>query len=272
MAGSCPIGFDVDHLRSRVRDTYERVAREPGSSFHFRTGLAYAAETLLYRREELEALPRACTERFAGVGNPHRIAAIAPGATVLDHACGAGMDLLLAARRVGPQGRAIGVDLTPVMREHAAAAAAAAGLADRVEVRDGTFEDLPVDDASVDYVISNGVVNLAPDKARVFREIARVLKPGGQLLLADVILSRELAPSARGNAELWVACVGGALTIPELIALVAAAGLEGGRIVERFECFRGTVVERKLGKSMQVCGVNFTAHRSDSNRARIAAV
>ena len=169
-----------------MQRTYERVARNPASGFHFNVGATYAIESLGYPRAEIEALPACCTSRFAGVGNPHCGGEIAPGAVVLDHACGAGMDLLLAARRVGARGRAIGVDVTTAMREQAARAALEAGLDDMVEIRAGAFENLPVDDVSVDYVISNGVINLAPDKPRVFAEIARVLRPGGHLLLADV--------------------------------------------------------------------------------------
>src|SRR5690606_32527424 len=127
---------------------------------------------------------------------------IRPGSTVLDHACGAGMDLLLAARLAGPTGRAIGVDATPAMRQCAIDAAAQAGLAENVTIHEGYFEELSLEDASVDYVISNGVVNLAPDKGRVFSEIARVLRPGGRLLLADVIVGRDLSPAVRANADL----------------------------------------------------------------------
>jgi arsenite methyltransferase len=266
-----PIDLDVDYLRDRVRATYDRVARAPGSGFHFRTGMDYAIEVLRYPREDLETLPAECTAPFSGVGNPHRITPIPTGATVLDHACGAGMDVLLAARRVGPEGRAIGVDMTPAMRECAARAAREAGLEAIVDIRDGTFEDLPVENDSIDYVISNGVLNLAPDKPRVVEEIARVLKPGGELLLADVVVSRPLAPSARRNADLWAACVAGAVTAPELTALTSAAGLAGGRLVEHFECFKGTALERKLGPDLIVRGVTFFARKpASAPRNRLA--
>jgi SAM-dependent methyltransferase len=160
MAARSPIGFDIAHLRDQVRRTYERVARDPGGDFHFHVGPAYAAEYLDYDRRELDALPSIATARFAGVGNPIAAGRIRTGETVLDHACGAGTDLLLAARRVGRSGRAIGVDMTPAMRACAVQAARTAGLDDIVEVRAGLLEELPVDDASMDVVISNGVVNL----------------------------------------------------------------------------------------------------------------
>ena len=127
MATTAPVDFDVQYLRDQVMTTYDRVAREPHGSYHFHRGPTYAATFLGYDPDELTALPRIATERFAGVGNPLAIRAVWPGETVLDHACGAGIDLLLAARRVGPTGRAIGVDMTPAMVERAQAAAEAAG-------------------------------------------------------------------------------------------------------------------------------------------------
>jgi ubiquinone/menaquinone biosynthesis C-methylase UbiE len=261
MAATCPAGFDVDYLREQVRATYDRVAREPDGEFHFHRGPDYACDYLGYDRAELRALPAHCTLGFAGVGNPLRIGAIGPGQTVLDHACGAGTDLLLAARRTGPWGRAIGVDMTPAMRECASKAAAEARLSKIVEIRPGFFEDLPVDDESVDVVISNGVVNLAPDKTQVFKEIYRVLRPEGRLFLADVVVQRELTLEARSNPDLWAACIGGALPEPELYELTAAVGLRDGRIVERFDCFCRTSAQDKVSKDLHVQGVNFSARK-----------
>ena len=227
MALICPSNFDKAFLREQVQATYEQVALNPEDDFHFHRGPEYAAQYLDYDYEELMLLPPEATARFAGVGNPVQIGdsnsslgAIHSGQVVLDHACGAGMDLLLAARRVGKTGKAIGVDMTPGMREMAQAAAELAGLSDIVEIRDGVYEALPVDDASVDVVISNGVVNLAPDKVQVFEEISRVLKPGGKLFMADVVVQRELTEDVRSNPELWAACVGGALVESELTTLV----------------------------------------------------
>jgi SAM-dependent methyltransferase len=262
MAATCPIGFDTERLREQVLYTYDRVARAPDGEFHFHRGPRYAVELLRYDGQELAALPQAATARFAGVGNPHRIGPIEPGETVLDHACGAGTDLLLAARRVGPAGRAIGVDMTPAMREVAGSAARAAGLAAIVDIRAGFYEDLPVDDASVDVVVSNGVVNLAPDKRQVFAEIRRVLKPGGRLYLADVVVQRELTYDARNNPDLWAACVAGALPEEELAQIAGSVGLMDGRITERFDCFRGTSAEAKVSGELHVQAVNFFARRS----------
>jgi SAM-dependent methyltransferase len=257
MALTAPENFNGQYLRDQVRAEYERVAENPHDDYHFNRGPEYAHTLLQYDIDELKVLPEKSTSRFAGVGNPIRIGdrtpeatPIGPGDTVLDHACGAGMDLLLAARRVGKTGKAIGVDLTQAMRECAAEGARLAGLANIVDVRDGIYENLPVDDESVDVVISNGVINLSPDKQQVFKEIVRVLKPGGQLFLADVIVQRELSDEARSDPDIWAACIGGALV-----------GLKDGRIVERFNCFMGTSAEQHVSKDLFVHGVNFYARK-----------
>lgn len=259
MAATCPQGFDVARLRMRVQETYESVARDPSGDFHFHRGLDYAVRQLGYDRDELATLPRLATDAFAGVGNPHRGGAVRAGEVVLDHACGAGMDLLLAARRSGKAGRAIGVDMTQGMRLRARRAAEEAGLADRVDIREGVYEALPVETETVDVVLSNGVVNLAPDKRVVFREIARVLRPGGRLLLADVVVQRELTEVTRADPELWAACIAGALPEPELFALAAEAGLDGASIVERYDAFAGTSADAKVSKDLRVQGVAFVA-------------
>jgi ubiquinone/menaquinone biosynthesis C-methylase UbiE len=272
MAAICPTNFDVNYLREQVRATYDRVARDPDGDFHFHRGPEYAQTCLGYDAEELAQLPTECTARFAGVGNPLHIGdadpslgALRPGQTVLDHACGAGMDLLLAARRVGPTGRAIGIDMTPAMVEFATRAAAGAGLGDVVEVHTGYYEDLPVADESVDVVISNGVINLAPDKRRVFAEMVRVLKPGGQVFLADVVVQRELTLEARSNPDLWAACVGGALVENEFTEIAREAGLRSGRVVQRYNCFFNTSAEEKVAKDLFVHAVNFHARKPEVN-------
>lgn len=259
MATIAPENFDVHYLREQVMATYDRVAREPDGAYHFHRGPEYAADFLGYDRDELRQLPQAATAPFAGVGNPLAIGTLAPGSTVLDHACGAGMDLLLAARRVGPEGRAIGVDMTPAMVATATAAARAAGLAERVTVHQGFYEELPVADASVDVVISNGVLNLAPDKGRVLREVHRVLKPGGRLFLADVVVQRELTVEVRSNPDLWAACIAGALVEAELPRLAARCGLHEAAVVRRFNCFHATSAEAKVAKDLFIQGVNFVA-------------
>jgi arsenite methyltransferase len=261
MAATCPIDFDIASLRESVRAVYTRVADDPTGDFHFHRGVDYAVEQLGYDRRELEELPRASTERFAGVGNPLAMGRLVPGETVLDHACGAGMDLLLAAHRVGVSGHVIGVDMTEAMREQATRAASLAGLSDQVRIRAGLLEELPVDDASVDVVISNGVLNLSPDKRQAFREVFRVLRPGGRLWLADVVVQRELSLPVRRSPELWAACVGGALPEAELLELASAAGLRDGRVEARFECFAGSNAESKVSTDLRIGAVNFSARK-----------
>jgi arsenite methyltransferase len=160
---------------------------------------------LRYRPDELATIPAECTASFAGLGNPHRIGPIIPGETILDVGCGSGMDLLLAARQTGVTGRAIGIDMTPSMIERAKCAALKTGLWQNVEIRRGMAEELSVQSGTIDVVISNGTVNLSTDKRQVFSEIYRVLRPGGRLYLADVVVQRELSLSARSDINLWVA-------------------------------------------------------------------
>lgn len=268
MALTAPVNFNAEQLREQVRAEYDRVARDPDGEFHFNRGPEYARIFLSYDAGELASLPPESTTRFAGVGNPLRIgdttpgvSPLKPGEVVLDHACGAGMDLLLAARRVALGGRAIGVDMTPAMRDCATAAADLAGLSDIVTIREGYLEDLPVASKSVDAVISNGVVNLSPDKPRVFSEIFRVLKPGGRLFLADVVVQRELTLQSRSSPDLWAACIGGALTEPEFFELARRVGLADARVVQRFNCFMGTTAEQKVSKQLFVHGINFYARK-----------
>jgi SAM-dependent methyltransferase len=202
MAVSCPIGFDVKSLRAEVQTMYSRVAAAPSGEFHFHRGPGYAASMLGYDAGELAALPVDVTSAFAGVANPHAIARIPAGATVVDIGCGAGTDLLLAARRVGPTGRAIGIDMTDAMRRRATQGAAACGL-DNVDVRSGDATRLPVDDGAVDFVISNGVLNLVPEKERAVAEIVRVLKPGGRVQIGDIVIGEVLPESALRDIDLW---------------------------------------------------------------------
>jgi len=198
----CPVDLNTAALRSEISNVYERVAEEPEGEFHFHRGPAYAAEFLCYGADELAALPADCTASFAGIGNPLAIGPIHTGETVLDIGCGAGMDLLLAAKRTGATGHAIGVDMTAAMVERAQKSVEATGLR-YVEVRPGEATALPIADTSIDVVSSNGVLNLVPEKDRGFGEIFRVLKPGGRLHLADIALDVELPETALHNIDLW---------------------------------------------------------------------
>lgn len=193
--------LDRTVLREAIQDEYAAVATCPTGGYHFHVG-RFLARRLEYPEAQVAALPDAVVESFAGVGNPFALGSLRPGETVLDLGSGAGFDAILAAQHVGPTGAVIGIDMTPAMLQKARVNAASLGL-DRVEFRDGYIEALPVEDASVDVVISNGVINLSPDKETVFAEMYRVLKPGGRLQVADIIVGREVPESAKDDISLW---------------------------------------------------------------------
>jgi arsenite methyltransferase len=192
--------IDVDVLRREIDRTYTAVSTAPSGDFIFPTGRAWAQQ--LGYPAELDDVPDAVVDSFAGVANPFSLGRIARGCVVLDLGCGAGTDLLIAAQMAGPEGRALGVDMTAAMVERAREGAQAMGLAN-VEVEVGLIESLPFDDRSVDTVISNGVIDLVPDKEAVFAEVDRVLRPGGRLQLADVIVHKEVSEDARKRIDLW---------------------------------------------------------------------
>jgi SAM-dependent methyltransferase len=195
------IPVDVDLLRDEIRRTYTDVSSEQEQDFIFPTGRAWAQE-LAYPEPELSRVPDATVASFAGVANHWTLGRIEPGAVVLDLGCGAGTDLLIAAQMAGPDGQVIGVDMTAAMLERAAASARDMGVAN-LELHESLIETLPVEDASVDVVISNGVIDLVPDKDAVFAEIDRVLRPGGRLQVADVIIHTEVSADARERIDLW---------------------------------------------------------------------
>jgi arsenite methyltransferase len=192
---------DVAVLRDEIRKTYTEVSTQQEKEFIFPTGRAWAQE-LGYPEPELGRVPDATVESFAGVANHWLLGRVETGAVVLDLGCGAGTDVLIAAQMAGPEGRVIGVDMTASMLERAAESAREMGLAN-VELRDSLIETLPLDDASVGIVISNGVIDLVPDKDAVFDEIDRVLRPGGRVQLADVMIHTEVSEDARKRIDLW---------------------------------------------------------------------
>jgi SAM-dependent methyltransferase len=193
--------IDQELLRDAIQREYEEVATCPMNAFHFHTG-RFLAERLGYPSVWVEALPDSAVESFAGVGNPFFWGELATGEVVLDLGSGAGFDAFIAAQQVGPAGKVIGVDMTPAMFEKARATARRLALG-HVEFREGYLEELPVDDGSVDVIISNGVINLCLDKDAVMREAYRVLKPGGRLQISDIIVEREVPGSAKENIDLW---------------------------------------------------------------------
>jgi arsenite methyltransferase len=192
---------DRNELRREIRKEYREVAEHPDRGFHFHTGRALA-RIVEYRDEWLEGIPESVVASFAGTGNPFSIKTLAPGERVVDLGCGAGIDSFIAARQVGPEGAVVGIDMTPEMLERARAAQAVTGI-EQLEFKEGYLEEIPVEDGWADVVISNGVVNLSPDKREVFGEIHRVLKPGGRIQIADILVSRPVSDAAKQKIDLW---------------------------------------------------------------------
>jgi arsenite methyltransferase len=193
--------FDVGTLREAIQEEYAQVAANPNKGFHFHTGRPLA-RMLEYADEWLEGIPESFIESFAGTGNPFSLGELSVEERVVDVGCGAGIDTLIAAKKIGPDGRVIGVDMTPSMLEKARQAAKETELAN-VEFREGYAEALPVEDSWADVVISNGVLNLMPDKAAALEEMSRVLKPGGRLQIGDILVQKAVPESAKRKIDLW---------------------------------------------------------------------
>jgi arsenite methyltransferase len=232
-----PIALDLDGLRAAIRAEYAAVASEPERGFHFHTGHRLAA-ILGYPEEWIENLPVAAVLSMAGTGNPLALGEIQPGERVLDCGSGAGADALIAARLVGPAGRVIGIDMTPEMIARAQANAGEAGLTN-VEFREGLLEALPVDDGWADLLISNGVLNLVPNKGAALGEMFRVLRPGGRLQIADIVLGRAVPDDSKEDVSLWTGCIAGGLLEGEIRALVDAAGFRDIAVVGGADVFSG---------------------------------
>lgn len=192
---------ELETLRGEIQKEYTVVANTPETSFHFQTGRPLA-ELLGYSPDMIESVPAGNLESFAGTGNPFSLDRIEPGEHVVDVGSGAGFDSLIAARLVGPTGKVIGVDMTPAMLDKARVGASEAGLAN-VESHEDHAERLPVADDWADVIISNGVVNLCPDKPAVFKEMYRVLKPGGRLQIGDILVQKAVPEEAKEDIGLW---------------------------------------------------------------------
>ena len=195
------LSVDVETLKCEIKKTYAEVSHEPDKDFIFPTGRAWAAD-LGYPPDLLARVPDASVESFAGVANPFSLGPLAPGERVLDVGCGAGTDSLVAAQMVGAQGRVTGIDMTPDMLEKARASARELDV-ENVEFVGGEAEELPFADAAFDVVISNGVIDLVPDKEAVFSEIHRVLRPDGRIQIADVTIQNPVSDEGRRNIDLW---------------------------------------------------------------------
>ena len=229
---------DRDVLRGRIQDKYREVATTPETGFHFHTGRPLA-RMLGYADAVVGRLPVGTIDSFAGTGNPFLFGDLAPGETVVDIGSGAGFDSLIAAGQVGASGKVIGVDMTSEMRAKAAASARQMGLTN-VEFRAGFAEALPVDDNSVDVVISNGVINLCPDKQAVFAEILRVLKPGGRMQVGDILVHLPVPQEAKDDVDLWSNCIAGSLLDNEWTQILEHTGFRDVAISNEVDVYSGS--------------------------------
>lgn len=193
--------FELEDLRQAIQDEYSEVADQPEKGFHFHTGKPLAA-MLEYEDAWLDGIPEDSIESFAGTGNPFSLGELKPGENVVDVGSGAGLDSLIAANKVSPNGQVIGVDMTAAMLEKARQAAALSGTSN-AEFRQGYGEEIPIQDAWADVIISNGVLNLMPDKTAALQEMARVLKHDGRLQIADIIVQKEVPISGKQQIDLW---------------------------------------------------------------------
>lgn len=218
------ITVNAEELTAKVKDLYRHVAEQPNAGYHFELGRELAVR-LGYDAALLDQVPPGAVESFAGVGYFFDLAGLAVGETVVDLGSGSGMDAFYAAQLTGSSGRVIGVDFTTAQLAKARQLASDAAGA-RVEFREGRIESLPVDDESADCVISNGVINLTPEKERVFAEAARVLRPGGRLAIADIVTEQHLTEAIVCNVDLWASCIGGAAHESDYRRGIEAAGLK----------------------------------------------
>lgn len=253
--------LDEASIFDAVQEMYEDVALTPTKEFHFPTGRSSCLH-LGYPESELDALPACAVESFAGVGYPFLADGIEPGDTVVDVGSGSGVDALIAALRTGSEGRVYGVDMTAAMIEKAEEIIREAEV-ETVQLREGRADDLPLDDASVDVLTSNGVFNLVPDKERAFREAYRVLRPDGCLQIADIALSEPVSEESKANPELWAECVVGAEPEDEYLDLVRSAGFEDVSVIDRLDYFARSSEEstRRVAKSLGAHAIVFTGRK-----------
>ena len=228
--------FERERLRDAIRQEYNDVATNPEKGFHFVVGRSLA-ERLSYSDEDLTGIPAGALDSFAGVGNPFLLGHISAGSVVMDLGSGCGMDALIASRMVGAHGRVIGVEMTDGMRDKAERNAEEMNTGN-VEFLEGWAEDLPLPNQSVDVAISNGVINLCPDKDSVFKEIYRVLKPGGRMQISDILLEKPVPGSAKDLIHLWTQCVAGGLLEAEYVGIIQGAGFREVEVVSSFEVFQ----------------------------------
>ena len=245
-------------LETKVKSMYSDVAANPHGEFHFEMGRVMA-ERLGYSADDLDAIPADAIDSFAGVGHFFHLANLRPGERVVDLGSGSGMDSFIAALKVGPTGRVMGIDMTDAQLAKSTKLAEAAGTR-AISYRKAYIEETGLDAGSIDCVISNGVINLAADKLRVFQEVARLLKRGGRLAIADIVTDLPLPENVVCNADLWAACIGGAAQRLDYSAAIEAAGLRVEKVEEntqyRFISERAQKATAKWGvKSVSILAI-----------------
>lgn len=256
-------GFSREQILSAVQQMYTDVASFPDQQFHFPTGRA-ACLFVGYSQDWLDRIPATALESFAGVGFPFRAEVIRQGVRVLDVGAGSGTDTLTAARLVGPQGKVFALDMTQAMLAKLRANVAHADVRN-VEVIEGNAEAIPLPDASVDVVTSNGVLNLVPDKPKAFAEIYRVLRPGGRVQIADIVVSQPVSESSKANPKLWAECVVGALVEQDYLDLFRKTGFSKVNVLRSFDYFSGSTSSdtRKVAAALGAKAIEIAMERQN---------
>lgn len=254
--------LDTQEVEKAVQEMYDEVAACPNKEFHFPTGHKSCLH-LGYPEEELDAIPASSVEPFAGVGYPFLADVIGPGDTVVDIGSGSGVDALIAARKTGPEGRVLGIDITPAMIEKARENIEKAGV-DHIRIIEGRADDIPLDDGSADVVTSNGVINLVPDKEKAFKEIHRILKPEGRIQIADIVLSKPVSGKSKADPQLWAECIVGAEPVDVYLDLIRSAGFENVSVIDRLDYFARSSNEstRKAAKGLGAHTIVLTGRKA----------
>jgi ubiquinone/menaquinone biosynthesis C-methylase UbiE len=265
-------GFNKEQIIFAVRQMYSAVATAPASGFHFPTGPS-ALRFVGYPPEPLEGIPDAATESFAGVGYPFRAGVIRTGDHVLDIGSGSGTDALIAARLAGPRGRVYALDITVAMLAKVCRNAASTGTTN-VVVLEGTAEGIPLADASIDVVTSNGVLNLVPDKRRATAEIFRVLRPGGRVQIADIVIARPVGADQRRDPALWAECVVGATVEEDYLDLFRRAGFADLAVLRSYDYFAGSASEetRRIAAAFGAHAVEISMSRPTTPQPALAGL
>lgn len=254
--------LDQNLVLNAVQEMYEDVASCPNKEFHFPTGRNSCLH-LGYPEDELNAIPKSATESFAGVGYPFLADVIKPGDSVLDVGSGSGADVLVASIKTGIDGNVYGIDITPAMIKKARKNIAKSSF-QNIQIIEGRADDIPLDSNSIDVVTSNGVINLVPDKEKAFSEIHRILKPGGRIQIADIVLSKPVSEKSKSNAQLWAECIVGAEPVEVYLELIRSAGFKNVSVIDRLDYFARSSNEdtKKAAKGLGAHTIVLTAQKA----------